>query len=164
MMKKIILMLIGTVSILGAVQASAEAAQTVAWGVDTLGDAHWLPQNVCILPGQGVRIAVDNQYINGGRTFAPLEFFSFRMATPDGRFAQWSPRMSQGYGPFQRGWEYQTVYVFAPYDMGAVASVTVSSVGHARYVFRLVNVQQYTDPANPAPCRWASGSIYLGGW
>lgn len=148
--------------ILAALVTSVEAGaaeRTVAFGADRFGQAMTTVPNLCMFPGQEVRLLADLIDYRGGRYFYPAERFAWRLTRSNGFYEQWSPRNSTSFGPFRRDLQTRdAVYVRLPMGAGPSARLEVGTPYDYSTTVYLVDA---TD--SRAQCTWGPNEIYFDG-
>lgn len=139
---------------------AAHAAQATVFGLDRYANARVLPSQVCVTPGTELRLVADAlDSATAWRLWIPAEQFAWRLTRLNGIFQEWSPAYGWGYGPFRRGVEPNSVYLFVPLDLGAFGKLEVATPGAVPVTFYLVDPRLSAPPYGKS-CAWAHSDVY----
>lgn len=119
-----------------------------------------LPPQLCVRPNYVLRLQPEVLDPSGQRLNYSANQFLWRLTMSDGRWYQWDARVSNGFGPFRRGFEANSVYVTIPRDIGAFGRIQMVGPGAKATLIHL----SVPSPQEPAPlgCYWGHAQLYVG--
>jgi hypothetical protein len=156
-LKQMVGVLGGVCLLLSSAGFYAQARETVVFGVDRMGNAVSIPREVCIQPGQGLRLLADGLDAFGNRMFMVPQTFDWTYVGPGYPPVSYRPGIVGGIPqpPFYAdALSYEIVYLF-PGDPGRTARLEVQGQGFLpTYLF-------LSNPASANRCQWARGDVYV---